>query len=185
LKAYSLIGKELDSLADLISFGLAPSFMLVYQYTNYTQTDNNILLLTPLVIVIGSALRLAIFNVDTSQSKTFHGLPTPSSGLLIVFFSHAHLNSTILDSLASNVYFYPVFSIVISALLVSRIPMFSLKIKDLTFRNNSRLYIFLVISLLLLIPVIVIRAPWSFWLFLIFVAYIIYNSLLLLFTRGE
>lgn len=177
LKAYSHIGKELDSLADLVSFGLAPSFMLIYQFTNYTEIGENIIAFSPLVIVMGSALRLAIFNVDTRQTETFSGLPTPSSGLLIVFFSHAHLNSDVVNGIASNLYFYPFISLLLSALLVSKIPMFSLKIKDLSLKNNLKLYLFLIIAFLLIVPVILLNAPWSFWIMIVFVAYILYNTL--------
>ncbi len=158
LKAYSDIGKELDSLADLISFGLAPSAayisLLHFYFTGQWQIDffglstsSQGLLLLPFILVVFSALRLAKFNVDTRQTETFLGLTTTATGmfsvsLIFLIFTRGgywHL-------LASP---YVVFSmlLVFCALLVSEIPMFSLKFKNFKPGSNALRYLLLLTGL--------------------------------------
>ena len=121
LGAYSEIGKELDSLSDLVSFGLAPSVALLSFYKANVGGAPEVLAYTALIIVACSALRLAKFNLDERQTKSFLGLPTPACGLLVV--SLAAFQPAILQT----VWFIPVLSVVLSALLISEIPMFSMK----------------------------------------------------------
>ena len=121
LGAYSEIGKELDSLSDLVSFGLAPTVALMTYFKTFLPDAPEILAYIPLVIVACSALRLAKFNLDERQTKSFLGLPTPACGLLVV--SLLACNAQIL----STVWFIPVLSVVLAALLISEIPMFSMK----------------------------------------------------------
>jgi len=122
LGAYSEIGKELDSLSDLVSFGLAPSITLYSWYALNVQAPDWIGWIS-LAIVAGSALRLAKFNLDERQTKSFLGLPTPACGLLLV--SMAACGSNIL----STVWFIPAVSVILALLLTSEIPMFSMKQK--------------------------------------------------------
>ena len=104
LKAYSEIGKELDSLADLISFGAAPSAiwsgLIKYQLTNsFTtsfdtlSTTQQILVLLPFVMVAFAALRLAKFNVDTRQSENFLGLTTTATGIFTASFAYKFMQT--------------------------------------------------------------------------------------------
>lgn len=145
LKAYSPMGKELDSLADCISFGFAPSVM-VFAYLN-ASTLPNWAVYSSFLIAVFSALRLAKFNIDERQTTSFIGLPTPANALFWI---------TLINSLASGsvpfdvpewavVAAIPVFSL----LLISEIPMFSLKLKSLAFSANKNLYIFIVVLILL------------------------------------
>lgn len=153
LKVSSPIGKELDSLADVITFGLAPSVMVFsWLGESITHLDVSIALIIPyaaFLLVAFSALRLAKFNVDERQTSSFIGLPTPANALFwgaLVLGSH--------DNIVAHPYgWILVIALVLlfSWLLVAEIPMFSLKFKSLAWKANRVAYIFLLISLILLI----------------------------------
>ena len=107
------MGKELDSLADLVSFGLAPTILVYYRFQDYTSqfsTGNmesawiSVLTLIPVLITLASALRLAKFNVDTRQSENFIGVPTPANALLIVMFLHYTTFNPQFDYLYENLW---------------------------------------------------------------------------------
>lgn len=184
LNAYSSIGKELDSLADLVSFGLAPSFLLYYRYSHFISPYTSggasniyyeLIAFSPLIITAASALRLAIFNVDTRQSVNFIGLPTPANAILISMLIHYNVYNSNIDYLFNNLYFIPVISIVLSYLLVSNISMFSLKFKNLNFKENKNRYLFAIFALSAAVPVIATESVWSLWLLSVFVLYILFN----------
>lgn len=157
LKVSSPIGVQLDSLADMVTFGVAPAMMLFYtnlQYSTPTSYLTWLLAGIPFIIAVFSALRLAKFNVDTRQTESFIGLPTPANTLLIV--SALLYNQTNFCEIIVNPYVIAVASIVLSLLLVAEIPMFSLKIKKPTdgtsFAKKYMLQIvFLLMSLVLII----------------------------------
>lgn len=173
LKAYSELGKQLDSLADVVSFGLAPSVFL-YQLTKLVFIKNGQFakLISPdfitilifgscFLVVVFSALRLAKFNIDDEQTTSFKGLPTPANAmfitsLMLICFMY---ENTIWDSIILSHYFLIPVSVVSSFLLVSNIPMFSLKIKSFSIKNNIFQYILLLISLILLITLHVLAIP--------------------------
>lgn len=139
LKAYSPMGKELDSLSDLVSFGVAPSVIVFHLLIDALGdsaaggfTGGQALLVIPFLIALFSALRLAKFNIDTRQTTSFIGLPTPANALFIVGIVLG-LNSSRSDwfgYFTNSPVAIIVMVLVLSALLVSPIPMFSLKIKS-------------------------------------------------------
>jgi CDP-diacylglycerol--serine O-phosphatidyltransferase len=150
LKAYSEIGKELDSLADLISFGLAPAailFRLICLSTNIQLAEYSnfsiymALPLFSLLIVAFSALRLAKFNIDVNQKTEFIGLPTPANALFI--------GSLIFIESTDYMYFLLrpesliFISILFSYLPVSKLPMFSFKISKFNFKENKYQFVLL------------------------------------------
>jgi len=151
IKAYSPIGAELDSLADVISFGLAPGF-IVYSFLLDSSVSipygTNIPFIAFLIPVF-AALRLAKFNIDRHkrQSSSFLGLPVPANGL----FWGALIPSIPLSESNHAVYtFYVVALIVIFCLLmVSELPMFSLKFAHYKWRGNQYPYIMILITLFL------------------------------------
>ncbi len=161
LKAYSPIGKELDSLADLVSFGVAPSAILFYLLKmalglelNEGFSTGNPILAIPFLIAVFSALRLAIFNVDTRQTTSFIGLPTPANAMFVVGIVFG-LQGTY-QHWFSSVLLWPmaiiVLVVVLSGLLVSPIPMFSLKIKKgQALSEMWKQVVLLVVSLVLII----------------------------------
>lgn len=154
LKAYSEIGKELDSLADMVSFGVLPS-AIIYQLFKLSPQLGNIsewINYSAFLISIFSALRLAKFNIDTRQSDNFIGLPTPANALLIASFPMIlDQGLFFLSSYILNPFFLFIFSLGMGILLVAEIPLMSLKMKDLSFRTNLYRYILVFSSLLLLV----------------------------------
>ncbi len=163
LKAYSPMGKELDSLADMVSFGLAPMVILHMMLKEVILHDMSVsildsatptflLLLSPFLITVFSGLRLAKFNVDTRQSESFIGLTTTATGLFISSLGYVFTNQTnwlhsFINHKETLLAFVPIFCF----LLVSEIPMFSLKFKDYKFKNNIDKYILLLTSLIFII----------------------------------
>ena len=176
LKAYSNIGKELDSLADLISFGLLPSMMLYRRLIEGGVTG--FVAYIPLIIVVFSALRLAKFNVDERQTENFLGLPTPASamwcGSLIYAADHGVMS---MANMLHDTYLIPVAAVVLSLLLVSEIPMFSLKIKKGSEQNRIRIY-FVANIALLSVARLIININWSNIILLTYTVYIILNILI-------
>lgn len=135
LKAYSAIGKELDSLADMVSFGFVPSavvFSLLRQQMALQELSEYVPYIA-FLIAIFSALRLAIFNIDERQTTTFIGMPTPANALFWVSLA-AYNAMHPLNILTPGLLIVMV--VVFSLLLVAEIPMFSLKIKNLSFKKN-------------------------------------------------
>ena len=128
LGAYSDMGKELDSLCDLISFGFLPGLMLSALMQIYSFTGS-VLSWTPLLLTLFSALRLAKFNVDERQASGFLGLPTPAAallcGALCCYCCHTPLE--FLSTWVSGPVFIPLLTLCLCILLVSEVPMFSFK----------------------------------------------------------
>ena len=154
LKVSSPIGKELDSLADVVTFGFAPAAMVFSWLRECADTHLDMLPAFAMpflafLLVAFSALRLAKFNVDERQTSSFIGLPTPANALFwgaLVLGSH--------DLVVVNPYGWMlVLALVLlfSYLLVAEIPMFSLKFKSLAWKANRIAYTFLLVSLVLLI----------------------------------
>ncbi len=170
LGAYSDMGKELDSLADMISFGLAPAVIAHMLIRNQIWANNPLLdaspfillqLFAPFIIVVFSALRLAKFNVDERQTETFIGLATPANALIwasLPFILAINSNS-IVGSFINTPWIIILFSIIMSYMLVAELPMFSLKFKNLKFAQNKTRFIFLILSLTLLILLQIVAIP--------------------------
>ena len=154
LKAPSLIGKELDSLADDISFGLVPALMLfsLLKEMPYPDFLSGISIVVPYVaflIAVFSALRLAKFNVDERQTSSFVGLPTPANALFwgaLIASEHGYITSS-----PTHVFFLIIMILLFSWLMIAEIPMFSLKFKNLSWKDNKISFIFLIVAALLLV----------------------------------
>jgi CDP-diacylglycerol---serine O-phosphatidyltransferase len=156
-KATSAMGKQLDSLSDVVSFGVAPS-LIVYQLLriSFAQEEEGLdvsiaFLLPALIIACAAAWRLAKFNLDESQQFSFKGLPTPAAGLfiaslpLILHYSSGAINLT--DYVLNKWILYLVI-IIISFLMVSNLPLMSFKFKDLSFKNNFPKYLLIIIGVI-------------------------------------
>ena len=154
LHVSSPIGKELDSLADDITFGLAPAaiafslFKEVY-YPDFLMPVAGIMPYTAFLIAVFSGLRLAKFNIDDRQTSSFIGMPTPANALFWASLAVGGHSFLISDNF--NAIYLFVLVVVMSLLLVAELPMFSLKFKDLSWGHNKVSYIFLIVSLPLLI----------------------------------
>lgn len=153
LDAHSIIGKDLDSLADDVSFGLVPSVIVfsLFREMSYPQPWGDTLPkyfpYVAFLIAVFSALRLAKFNNDTRQTTSFVGLPVPANALF--WASLATGTHDFLVTIHPGGLF--VLVCLSSWLLVSEIPMFSLKFKSLTWKENKVRFIFLIVCIPLLL----------------------------------
>ncbi len=151
LNAVSELGKQLDSLADLISFGLAPAVIL-YNLFILENHDHKYFAYSVFILVIFSALRLAKFNIDSDQKTEFKGLPTPASALFIISFSYYCFNNqNEFSSFLSSPYSILAISVLLSALMVSNVRLISLKVKSFKFEEIYWQILLLIGSVILLI----------------------------------
>lgn len=163
LKAQSQIGKDLDSLADLVSFGVVPStviFMYMVRSANFPQIHGILWFaaMPAFIVTVFSAIRLAKFNNDIRQSESFIGLPTPANAFFFMSFplllrysepgTYIYIATEIITGSYYNLLIITALS---SALLISNIPLFSLKFKTWRLSENLIKYIFITVSLLLLV----------------------------------
>ena len=180
LKAYSPMGKELDSLADLISFGLLPALMIHRRLVEGGMTG--FWIYVPVIICIFSALRLAKFNVDDRQSENFLGLPTPACAMWCGSLIYAADRGVMtVAGLLSERYIMIIAPVVLAILLVSEIPMFSMKFKKGSEYNRLRLCFIGVIAASS-VAILALNINWSYIVLLTFTAYIILNLLRALFS---
>lgn len=167
LNSISEFGKQLDSLSDVISFGVAPS-MIIYRLlmlsyvksspeANFDVTNpefsQSLIISSAFIIAVFSALRLAKFNLDPTQSKNFKGLPVPANALFISALAFAAETSRYFPAsdMVFNKFFLLAVILLSSYLLVSDIGMFSLKFSSFSLKKNSIRFVFLLISAILLI----------------------------------
>jgi len=161
LNVHSEIGKQLDSLADVVSFGVAPGFIfyaisqdhLVFNYT-FLQFVPLMVICSylPYLIAIFSAVRLAKFNIDTRQTDSFIGVPTPANALFICSIPFVLENGPFFaQEIYTSMGFLLLFPIISSYLLVCELPLFALKFKQFSFKGNEIRYAFILISVLLIL----------------------------------
>lgn len=158
LKVTSPIGKELDSLADMVSFGVLPSLVMYKMIAASSASD--VLPYIGFLIAVFSALRLAIFNIDETQHDSFKGLNTPANTL---FITSLPLISNTIGAAFYQTWILIAITTVFSFLLVSRIEIFALKFKNFSWAENKLRFTFIGLSVLLLavlqfvaIPLIII-----------------------------
>ncbi len=178
LNAFSTIGKDLDSLADDVSFGVAPALVVfsLFREMHYPagwQCLSGVLPYSAFLIAVFSALRLAKFNNDVRQSTSFVGLPVPANALF--WASLAAGCHHLLVSAAFHPLCLLVLVVLSSWLLVSEMPMFSLKFKNLSWRDNKTAFTFLIVC----VPLLIFLREAGF------AAAIVWYVLLSLMTRGR
>jgi len=174
--ASSEMGKQLDSLADVVSFGAAPGVIL-YQLLrmSFMREENGldvsiVWLLPAFIVTAASAYRLAKFNLDTTQSLGFKGVPTPAVGLLIASFPLIlHYGNGFIDvsRFIADKWVLYIIIVIVSWLMVSNLPMIALKFKNFSMQNDMPKLILLVIGLIAAIFLKWLAVP------IIFIAYII------------
>ncbi|GAQ48956.1 phosphatidylserine synthase [Flavobacterium psychrophilum] len=154
-KVSSPLGLQLDSLADMVTSGVVPGFVMfcllassqnqIYGYT--------ILPYLGFIITLGSCYRLANFNIDTRQTDSFIGLPTPANALFILSLPLVLLdsNNEFITNALQNHWVLIAISVASAYIMNAEIPLFSLKIKDFTFKKNALQILFLASSVLLLL----------------------------------
>jgi len=184
LGAYSDMGKELDSLCDVVSFGVLPSVML-YHEMRACSFGESWLCWVPLLIAAFSALRLAKFNIDERQSSGFLGLPTPACALLVgaLCYYVCYDPACFLAMWLAGPVFGPVLTVCLCALLVCEIPMFSLKLhRDDPKVLKIKRMTFALIVVLAVAVCLVFKLNWSLSLLIILTCYILKNILYQIFN---
>lgn len=178
LHAYSDLGKELDSLADVVTFGVAPGVIVFYLLgeTGFPVLSS---ILVAGLIPVASALRLAKFNNDTTQSTSFKGMATPASAFTIVSLVIAarYGDSQFWLSLTGSPIFLKTLPAFLAVMMLINLRMFSLKFTHAGIKGNEERYMFIAVSLLLLIIFRLAAAP------LIIAAYILISLLFLILSR--
>lgn len=165
LHVKSEMGKELDSLADVITSGLAPAMVMFSMMRGVLSANGcisnevacshfpvswvDVLSGTAFLIVMFSALRLAKFNIDTRQTDSFIGMPTPANGLIIVFLPFL-LTVPVIGTLLGNFYVLLGITVVCSLLLVAELPLFALKFKNFGWKKNEHRWILIILSVVLI-----------------------------------
>lgn len=180
LNATSEMGKQLDSLSDVVSFGAAPA-VIMYQLLRISfmkeenALDSQFLWLLPaFVLACAGAYRLARFNIDTEQSYGFKGVPIPAAGLLIASFPLIlHYGNSLIDvsNLLTNKWVLYVIIALVSLLMVSKLPLMALKFKDFSVKNNLPKYILVALAVAAAVLLKWLAVP------VVFVAYIILSLL--------
>ncbi|WP_272149328.1 CDP-alcohol phosphatidyltransferase family protein [Tenacibaculum aiptasiae] len=184
------LGKQLDSLADMVTSGVVPGIVMLqlliialnvdaaayFGIDIYGATGSNLPYLG-LLLTLGAGYRLANFNIDTRQSDSFIGIPTPAMTLfvialpLIVEFS----GQSFFVNLIQNQYFLIVVTLLLTYLMNAEIPLFALKFKTFGFKENRLKYIFLLVAVLLLIVLKFVAIP---LIILLYVAFSVVNNLI-------
>ncbi len=149
LNAYSEIGKQLDSLADLVTFGVLPAFIIFTLLQDIY--PGSYLPFLAFFIATQSAIRLAKFNIDTRQSDRFIGVPTPANGLLISTLPFMAERFEWVENLVYNGAFLLGFTLLFALLLTAELPLIALKFKNFSFKDNKYRYLTLLISLVCLL----------------------------------
>ena len=180
LKVQSELGKQLDSLADLVTSGVAPGF-IIYKllevssgeffisgedwlesyYLNGETLYYNFLPVCGLLLTLGAAYRLANFNIDTRQTSSFIGLPTPAMTLLVVSLPliHKYNSESIISNLIENKYVLIAIAVLGCILMNANIKLFALKFNNFSFKENWVVYVFLLVSIILLLVLQFVAVP--------------------------
>lgn len=175
MKTTSAMGKQLDSLADVVSFGVAPA-LIIYQFLRLSVAggENGLdasfaWLLPALLLPCAAAWRLARFNLDETQTYHFKGVPVPAVGLLVASFPLIfwHSSTETVTGIFLNKWIWYAVVLLLSWLMVSNIPVMSLKFKDYSFKNNASKWILVLLAIVLVVLFKWMAVP------LIFIAYIL------------
>ncbi|KAA9333821.1 CDP-diacylglycerol--serine O-phosphatidyltransferase [Adhaeribacter soli] len=157
LRAYSEIGKQLDSLADMVSFGFVPGVLMYHlleralaQQDTFLGISSTVFPFLGFLITIFSALRLAKFNIDTRQTTSFIGMPTPACTIFVSSLPLILANDAFgIAEVVLNPFLLAFLCFLLSYLLVAEIPLFALKFKNLSWKDNSVRFIFVLLAAML------------------------------------
>lgn len=179
LKAQSELGGQLDSLADMVTFGIAPSMIMYKLMQQSISADrmslemNSMALWPAFLIALGACYRLAKFNIDKEQSYYFKGLPTPSSAIIIVSIPYIIMSNTSeISQYFMNYYVLVGLSVVLCWIMVSNLPLMSLKFKGFGFKENWPKFILAGLAVILFSIFSYLAIP------IIFTAYIILSIII-------
>ena len=168
------LGKQLDSLADMVTSGVAPGLVMFYlladhslfqfsnlEIVNWFGIKSQPIQLIGLLLTLAACYRLARFNIDTRQSESFIGLPTPAMSLFVISLPLIQLNTDIefVKEMISNNYFLIAITLLLSYLMNAELPLFSLKFKNYRIKNNVFKYLLILLSVILLISAQYLAIP--------------------------
>ncbi len=178
LKVQGELGKQLDSLADVVTSGVAPGIVMMQlllkasknEHWDYSVLTNQndflfsvpfLISLIGLLITLGAAYRLAKFNLDERQTSSFIGLPTPASALVVISFPLilAYSNSSFSNMLIENTWFLIGITLILTFLMNAEIPLFSLKFKNFEWKKDVIKVVFIVITILFIIIIKFMAIP--------------------------
>ena len=164
------LGKQLDSLADMVTSGVVPG-IIMFKLIGDKQIGSvifidefnlpTILPFIGLILTLGACYRLAKFNIDTRQSESFIGLPTPAMSLFVISLPLIleYSNIELVNNLIGNNYFLFTITLILTYLMNAELPLFSLKFKNYAVKNNIIKYLFLMISLFMIISLQYLSIP--------------------------
>ena len=174
LNAKSSIGGELDSLSDVVSFGVAPSFIVAWLLSKtgvcWWVYNFNVFSVLAFILAAFAAVRLAKFNLDTRQTESFIGLPVPAVGLFIASLPFMLTNISrdgMLFGIVTSPYFLLAMVALFSWLMVSEVPFFSFKIKNLKFKENILRYFVVIFAIVAVIILKWVALPFIFLFYMI------------------
>tara|TARA_R110002073_G_scaffold128999_1_gene274997 strand:+ start:50583 stop:51314 length:732 start_codon:yes stop_codon:yes gene_type:complete len=161
------LGKQLDSLADMVTSGVVPGILMYkfYEEVIYLNDDPSdvviLLAFLSFILTLSAGYRLAKFNIDSRQSDSFIGLPTPAMSLFVVSLPliHIHTDIEFVKEIVSNHSFLTVVTLVLCYLMNAELPLFSLKFKSFGIKENAIKYLLIVVSGTLLITVQYVAVP--------------------------
>ena len=160
------LGKQLDSLADMVTSGVAPGLIMMQlletsQAHSFSNSIENYLPYVGLLLILAACYRLANFNIDTRQSDSFIGVPTPAMALFVISLPLIGLHSdvTFFTDLVHNNYFLIAVTLLLSYLMNAEIPLFALKFKSFGIKDNVMKYLFLLTSVVLLVLLQFVAIP--------------------------
>lgn len=168
LKVQSPLGKELDSLADVVTFGVLPGFILLKIMIDDSLSELNIEPLfayTAFLVPLFSAYRLAKFNIDARQSDRFIGVPTPANGMVVASFAlimNQNPDGFIGNILLNHEEYVAIYAVIISILLVAEIPLIALKFKKFNLKDNIFRYLLIFSSIILIVLLQIESIPYIF-----------------------
>ena len=180
LKVSGELGKQLDSLADVVTSGVVPGIIMASLIQNNllavsTDASDDYLdiSLLGLILTLGACYRLAKFNLDTRQTDSFIGLPTPAMSLFVISLPliQQYSDFEIAKEIVSNNYCLIVITLVLTYFMNAEIPLFSLKFKDYSIKNNLVKYLFLLVSLVLILTLTYSSLP------IIILTYILFSMI--------
>ena len=155
LKVSGPLGLQLDSLADMVTSGLVPGYVMFFMLSNSQHEISASPLLPYLgfIVTMGSCYRLAVFNIDTRQTNSFIGLPTPANALFVLSLPLVlkYSDSLVMLEVLTNQWVLMVITLFSAYILNAEIPLFSLKVKKFSFKHNALQIVFLSFSFLLLV----------------------------------
>lgn len=168
LKVQGELGKQLDSLADMVTSGVVPGILMFKFYEDQLNGSNGnatelliLMAFTGFLLTLSAGYRLAKFNIDTRQSDSFIGLPTPAMSLFVVSLPiiYRETNIELVQSILENLYFLVAVSLVLSFLMNANLPLLSLKFKSFGFKQNIMKYLLILISIVMVATLQYLAVP--------------------------